>query len=384
MELNTVTLSDFTKLADVIFFKGANSVMNNMRDSGLIKEVAISEHTGNTREFSEIDSNEYLTYKGESDQAARAQVEQGYTNTMTAYRVAENIGISYEMRTRNKYPEVVARLLNGGRKGPNTIDLDLSHRIGFGTATAYTDRDGRSIDVTTGASTSQQLFDTNHPLRGSSTTYRNRLANNPRISKGAIEGMERLVVEETYNHLGENMNIPYDILFTTADPNSCNTAREYLKSTGAPEAAHEGVTNVYQGTYKHVKLPRIAFDANGVRDTAKRYFWGLASSLLSNLYLGIWEAPHMIAPTAGSNGEDVQTDEKSSLSRETLIEKLLKFGEHLKNIFKTIPSQAYFMVGRCRDLTGSIRKDEEKVRTLWRHREWSRNIFTLLKYVYAY
>lgn len=309
MELNTATLSDFTKLADVIFFKGANSVDNPMRDSGMVKEVSISEHTGNTREFSEIDSNEYLTYKGESDQAARAQVEQGYSATMTAYRVAENIGISYEMRHYNKYPEVVARLLNGGRKGPNTIDLDLSHRIGFGTATTYTDRDGRAIDLGTGAGSSQQLFDTNHPLNGSSTTYRNRLAGNPRVSKGAIEAMERLAVEETYNHLGENMNIPYDIIFTTADPNSVNTVKEYLQSTASPEGINSGVVNVYRGKYKHAILPRIAFDANGVRDTTKRYYWGLASSQLSNLYLGVWEAPHMIAPTAGSNGEDVQTDD---------------------------------------------------------------------------
>ncbi len=153
------------------------------------------------------------------------------------------------------------------------------------------------------------MFDTNHPLNGSSTTYRNRLANNPRISKGAIEGIERLAVEETYNHLGENMQMPYDILFTTADPNSVNTAKEYLQSTGDVEGAHAGITNVYQGKYKHVILPRIAYDANGVRSTSKRYYWGIASSLLSNLYLGVWEAPHMIAPTAGSNGEDVQTDD---------------------------------------------------------------------------
>ena len=309
MELNTISFSDFTKLADVIWFKGANSVPNYMRDSGMIKEVAISEHTGNTRAFSEIDSNEYLSYKGEGDQASRGTIQQGYTNTMTAYRVAENIGITYEMRTQNKYPEVVARLLNGGRKGPNRIDLDLSHRIGFGTATSYTDIDGRTISLVTGASSSQQLFDTNHPLAGSSTTYRNRLANNPRLSKGALEGMERLVAEETYNHLGEQMTAPFDILFTTADPNTVNAAKQLLKSSADPDASHSGVINPYTGSYKHVILPRIAYTAAGVRDTDKRYYWGIASSQLSNFYLGVWESPHMIAPSVGSNGEDVQTDD---------------------------------------------------------------------------
>jgi len=201
MELNTVSLSDFVKLAEVIWIKGFESVEPAMINSGLVKVMNISEHTGNTREFSEIDTNEYLSYKGEGDQAARGKIQQGYSKTMTKYRVAENIGITYEMRTENKYPEVVNALLNAGRKGANTIDLDLSHRLTFGTVTSYTDRDGRTIDTTVGDG--YQLFYTAHTLKGSSTTFRNRLANNPQLSKGALEAMERLITENTYNQLGK-------------------------------------------------------------------------------------------------------------------------------------------------------------------------------------
>ena len=129
MELNTISLNDFVKLANVIWLKAKMSVPGFARSSGLFREVSISQNTGNTREFSEIDDNEYLSYKGEGDQAKRSQIQQGYSKTMTSYRVAENIGITYEMRTQNKYPEVVGRLTSGGRKGPNTLDLDLSHRI---------------------------------------------------------------------------------------------------------------------------------------------------------------------------------------------------------------------------------------------------------------
>lgn len=309
MELNTISFGDFVKLADVIWIRGFDSVKNYMRESGMVKEMAIPEHTGNTREFSEVDANEYLTYKEEGDQAARGRIQQGYTATMTKYRVAENIGITYEMRHENKYPEVINALLSGGQKGPNTMDLDLSHRLTFGASTSYTDRDGRTIDVTTGASSTQQLFDTDHPLAGSTTTYRNRLANNPRLSKGALEGMERLVVEETYNQLGEKKTATFDVLWTTDDPNTVNTAREYLRSTASPEAAHAGVVNVYSGKFKHVILPRVATDCNGAPDTDKRYYWGIACSALSSFYLGIWEAPHMIPPREGSNAEDVQTDD---------------------------------------------------------------------------
>lgn len=278
-----------------------------MINSGLVKVMNISEHTGNTREFREIDANEYLSFKGEGDQAARGRVQQGYTKTMTSYRVAENIGITYEMRSQNKYPEVINALLSAGRKGPNTMDLDLSHRIGFATATSYTDRDGRSIVTTVGDG--YALAYTAHTLAGSSTTFRNRLANNPQLSKGALEGMERLVTENTYNQLGEKKTANFDILFTTDDPTTVNTAREYLRSVASPDATHAGVTNVYQGKYKHVVLPRVATIAAGAPDSDKRYYWGIASSQMSSFYLGIWEAPHLIAPAANTNAEDVSTDD---------------------------------------------------------------------------
>ena len=51
MELNTISLSDFVKLAAVIWIKGVQSVKNYMMDSGLVKVLNIPEHTGNTRKL---------------------------------------------------------------------------------------------------------------------------------------------------------------------------------------------------------------------------------------------------------------------------------------------------------------------------------------------
>lgn len=307
MELNTISLSDFTKLANVIWTRGFESVPPIMEGSGLVRTVDIPENSGETREFSEIDTNEYLTFKGQGDQAARGKVQQGYTKTMTVQRMAENIGVTYEMRRFNKYPEVTNALLNGGAKGPNTIDLDLTLRLTFGTATSYTSADGRTIATTVGDGF--ELFYTLHTLAGSSTTYRNRLANNPALSKGALEAMERLITENTYNQLGEKKTANFDILFTSDDPNTVNTAREYLRSTSSPDATHAGVINTYAGKYKHVILPRLAMTAAGAPDSTKRGYWGIASSSMSSFYLGVWERPHMISPSAGSNAEDVQTDD---------------------------------------------------------------------------
>src|SRR3990167_2568503 len=309
MDLNTVSLPVFVQLADVIFEKALESADMSARSSGLFKVASVPGNSGESKQYTEIDQELYADFKGEGAQAGRAKVQQGYTKTGTAYRVAKDISITYEMRTRNKYPDVVSRLTNLANLGARRMELDLSHRIGFGTAKAYTDLDGRSIDLTTGDSLA--LFSTAHTLNGSTTTFRNRLAGNPVISRGGLEGLERLAVEQTYNHLGELVPVTpglYDVLFTTADPTDVNAAREYLQSTAQVDGPNSGVTNIYKGKYRHVMLPLVPTTAAGAIDTAKRHYWGIASSMLSTAHLDVYEEPHLKSPQA-DQGEDFSTDD---------------------------------------------------------------------------
>lgn len=307
MELTTVSLSDFTKLATVIFEKERASLPLEARNSGLFVIDQIQQGTGNTREYTEIDIEEYASNKGQGDQSSRARVQQGYSKTMTSKRIAKDIGITYEMRTQNKYPEVVRRLTNLAQLAVNRMELDLQHRITFAADTSYTDKDGETVPTTLGDT--YQLAYTAHTLKGSSTTFRNRLAGNAQLSKGSLEGMETLVIEQTYNHLGEKVVVPFDILWTTDDPNTVNTAMEYLKSVAAPDYSNSGVKNVYQGKYRHVILSRVATDKNGAVDTTKRKYWGLASSMKSTAHLGIWEEPHLKVPSDLNAGEEFSTDD---------------------------------------------------------------------------
>jgi len=300
MEINTISQSDFTRLAKMLWEKSKASLQNIMRGSGLFKVEAVPANTGDTREYSEIDLQEYASNKSESDQAVRASVQQGYRKTVTAVRRGSDIGVSVEMRKRNKAPEVISRLTNLGKLIDNRLDLDLTHRLTFGAATSYTSLEGDTIATTTGDG--YQLFYSGHLLvgadgAGSATTYRNILANNPRLSKGSLEGMERLVAEETYNYHGELMaEMPFDVLWTGSDPNTVNTAQEYLKSTADPDGAHSGTFNGYASKYRHLIIPRLATTAAGAPDTDKRYYWGIASTSHSTAHLGIWEETFLLTP----------------------------------------------------------------------------------------
>lgn len=293
MELNKLTLSDFTSLVDIMWLDNQQSLKREAYESGIWRVMPIANNTGDSRRMSEIDLEEYAAYKPEGSQPERARFQQGYTKDLESYRVAKDIGVTYEQRTQNKYPEVLSRLTTLVKLPANNMELDLSMRISNATATSYEDKDGRTIDTTGGDSLA--WASTAHTLRGTSSTYRNRLANNPQISRGALEAMERMVKENTLNQFGEKMTVPYDILWMTDDPTDLNVAMEYLDSVGSPDFDNPSVKNVMKGKYRLVSLPRVALTVAGVPDTSKRHYWGLASSQATTAYLGIWEQPRTIA-----------------------------------------------------------------------------------------
>jgi len=291
MELNTAGLSDFVRNAEILFLKGLDSVSMVARNSGLFRIDNLVDHKGDTKEYSEIDLEEYADEKAEGDQSSRARVQQGYSKIGKLYRVSKDIGITYEMRHFNKYMEVVSRLTNLGKLAANRMELDLSLRFSYITATSYTSKNGTTVDTTTGDTKS--LAATDHTIKASSSTFRNRLANNPVFSKGSLEAMEQMITENSINQFGEKVTIPYDIIWTTDDANTVNTVKEFLKSTASPDALNAGVVNVNQGKYRHVILPRVAVTAAGAVDSTKAKYWGLASSMNSQAFLGINEEPHM-------------------------------------------------------------------------------------------
>jgi hypothetical protein len=311
MEISTLQPSDLVRLAPITFEKGKQLLPLEARNSGLFNVTPIPSNTGNTREFSDsIDTGQYARRKSEGEQASRARVKQGYKKIMYYGRIGLDMVITHEAMTLNKYPEIVRGLTSLGVHGANRIELDLQHRITFGTATSYTNMDGETVDVTIGDGLA--LFSAVHTLTGTSTTYRNRLSGDPQFSRGALENMERLINEETLNNFGEKVvGATFDILWYADDPTQENAILEFFRSTSSLDSgANAGVINVYGKKYRPVKLSRIATDKDGLVDSTKRKYWGVASSMLSQAHLGIWEEPYLLTPpSADNNGTERSTED---------------------------------------------------------------------------
>jgi len=303
MELNKLTQEDFVSLVDIMWLDSVKHTERPAFNSGMFNVLSIPANSGDSRRMTEINREQYARVKDEGDQAQRLRTQQGYTKDLESYRIAMDVGVTYEQRTQNKYPEVLSNLTDMVELPFNTMELDLQMRVAYATATSFSDVDGRTIDTATGDTFAWGY--SAHTIRASSGTYRNIIANNPRLSSGSLLAMERMATENAKDQFGQKIiGINYDILWTTDDVEDIKIAQEYLASVGSPDYDNPKVKNVWHYKYRHVVLPRVAVDSSGNVATAKRHYWGLCSSKYVTAYLGIWEQPHIIPMFVKKDGTD--------------------------------------------------------------------------------
>lgn len=304
--LNSVSFEDAVDLINRKFEKALEPIEGSMRESGFVIVESVPANSGGTRRHKEaLQSEQYASRKTEGGQVVKTRVQQGYYKDTTSKTFSKSVDITYEMRKLGKYSEIRNAMDFIANVCPMRIDLDLSMHISYGTATSYTNQDGDTVDISVGDGLAP--FSASHTLTGSATTYRNKLANSPQFSEGALELMEDLARTEIYNNLGEQMACEFDILFTTDKPQLVNAVRRLLQSTAQVSAANAGVSNVYRAKYNHVILRRIDMSASGAKDSTKANYWGLASSKYATFHLDVYGEPEMRTPAVGNNGEDPET-----------------------------------------------------------------------------
>lgn len=307
VQISTFTLPQMTDILSRMFTKRLENYPYVMKSSGLVMEQNAPQGTGLFRRIAERPVKTlYSKVKPEGAPAQAAQWQYGYEKDIQILRYGLDISITREMRIAGKDPEIINELTSLADVCPAGQELDLTHRLTFGFSTSYVDRNGQTVDTTTGDG--QALFSATHALTGTSTTYRNYVAGNPSFSKAALESIKRLVAEETLDNLGQKVAIDYDIIFCGDDENTNNQIDELMNATADVTSANAGTFNVYNKKLRKVRLPLLATDANGRPDATKRKYWGIASSANTELYLITLEAPFLKAPRDGNNGEDFSSE----------------------------------------------------------------------------
>jgi len=267
-------------------------------------------HTGNTKVYKEVDIETFADLKPEGEDAKKASVASGYSKTLTFRRFAKEIDITKEMRDDNEDQVIIGKMTSLSEFIPSRMELDLTHRLTFASATTYVDRDGETIDISMGDGLA--LASSVHKLAASTDTYRNRVANDPLFSAGAYELAQALTTTEIKSAFGEKRVMNFNTLITTDDPNTLNEMARVTKSPTDPTQNNSGVINPYAGGVKIVSLPYLATTATGATDSTKRKIWFYAATgkgiLGWQAYLAIKEPANLKTPSTGNNGEDIHND----------------------------------------------------------------------------
>lgn len=305
--LNSGSMSQFTDLVKRTFTETVKSLPQVMRNAPFVNVVSIPENTGLYKRFAErLHRNEYASQRAEGDQSKNAKVQYGYEKDMVINTTSLAISITKVMRKAGKDTEIMDQILDLSVVIDNKIDLDLSHRFTFATATSYTNADWATVDITTWDGLA--LASASHTLTGSSTTYSSIITSNPVFSKGALETAEKSFVENTFNNLGEKMALTGTrVILTTDDPNTNNLVKELLNATADVSTSNSWTFNVYRNKYSHIASPRIATTATWAVDSTKAKYWALIAPDHSDFYLGVLQEAKLYTPEMGNNWEDVTT-----------------------------------------------------------------------------
>jgi len=257
-----------------------------------------------TGSVSSLDSVSVAKRKREGQDFAFLSLTQNYRKTWQTYEVGGEIKITWNMRRYAKYNEINKALTGMAESVARRMEMDLTHRFTFFGSTSYTNLDGDSVTTTVGDGLA--LGSTVHTVPGSSTTFRNIVANNPVISKGGIEAAEKLFATQMIDTNGQLVFYTPDTIITTNDPTVVNTVSQYLRSSADPEAAHSGVMNPYMGKYRHVILPFLSTTAAGAYDSTKANYWALACIARTDALLFVGQEPMLIPPTE-NDGKEFET-----------------------------------------------------------------------------
>jgi len=272
--LTTVTFSKMVDLLNRDWEKTAGNVSLG-EASKLVMSENVPKGNGDRKRKTEYDTDTFASRKVESGYADKTRSGVGYEKDFIAVRFGKEFVISAEMRMWNKKDTVKADWASLKRFLPERRELDITHLITFANVTSYVDKDGYTVDATTGDGL--ELAHASHTLTNSTDTYSSIISGAPAFSRTALETAEQAMATQIKNNFGDKRRKKFDKIFCSdTNPTAINTIMEFLNSTASvADNKSSGVKNIYKDKYTLCVLPYLATTPQGIYDATKSNWWGI-------------------------------------------------------------------------------------------------------------
>lgn len=263
---------------DLVKKSFAKEVFRPAGDVRRIFHKATGDWSSNKKQITEVDRDRFAEQKVEGEASAQRGISEGYNKQITRKTISVTrlvSGEAYKALTAHKLAEYASQT---GADVVDKIELDMRNFIGI-IGSSYTDNAGFTIDTTTGDG--QDLFDTGHTLKNSSTTYRNILSGAPSFSETALESAEDFFSYNVLDNNGQRITMKPNTIITSEAATMKNRVTRLLGSI-SPEAiegssnSNSGVQNTYKNKYRHLVV-EFDVDSSNVQNTALKFYWYLAA-----------------------------------------------------------------------------------------------------------
>jgi hypothetical protein len=298
--INSSTYNDFVANTKIEFKKGYEYIQPVARQLYNVRQVGGG--MGDIFRVEEIDGPGLASRFTEGADVPNGQINLGYSKNVQVYRIGESIVITWWLRHHGKYAEMMENVRKLGEAVAERMELDLTHRFTFATATSYSDKDGNTVSTTGGDGLA--MLSTSHTVTGVSSTYRNRVAGNPQFSAGALEAAENIGNQQMIDNAGRRVFPRYDTIVTGSDVVQQHVIQKVINSLAPVDALNSNVMNPHRNKYKLLVLKFLDSTATSVYDSSKNKYWFLVDSSNTGLYCYVTENPHMTAPTPGGAGDN--------------------------------------------------------------------------------
>lgn len=278
--LSTLERPEFSDIVNRILILQADLKSQGPTIMDIYKKYPIGEGQGDSVFLQEQDRDSFASLVSEQGRHPDAKSGSGYSAQMKLKRFAIKVSVSELERKTNKYREIYNKITSVMDYIDKSEELDKTHRLTFGNADSYVDRNGLTRVITVGDGKS--LFNTAHLLAFSTSTYSNIIASNPRFSQGAFEmALDQLKINDVDNYnkpKGSNDDCTLYVYCSNFNHTLERKIDQLIRSSADPDQDNAGVVNVNQGKVKKMVLKYLATNAAGEYDLTKKEYWGVVAA----------------------------------------------------------------------------------------------------------
>ncbi len=313
---NTAGLPELVDVVDRMFVGYQENYTPVLYSQSFITKDPKMANSGLAELYAEnIITDQYANFVPEGSPADTFPAQYGYEKAAYINWFKKNISITRPMRRGAKGNQIERQVRDLIEAPKARLELDLANRFTYAWSTSYVNKEGITVDVTSGDGLA--MISGSHTLTGTSTTWSNQVTGNPAFSKSALELAEQIAQRNTFDNLGKNTAFEGKIILSTDDKVTCNQIDELIHATQNVNATGSNTYNVYSTSasgYSHVVAPRIALDSTGARSTTYEKYWFVIDPRLTSFYCTVLDQPYVNMPTAENSGSDFLTENWNFLS----------------------------------------------------------------------